>query len=70
MTKRDDVDCLDVKRRAQRAPSKKLSRKSPAEQSRILNHLAARSPLWKRLAEAKPARSLEPVRARKKRSAS
>lgn len=69
MAKPDDIDCLEMKRRVQRPLSKKLSGKSANEQSQVLNSLAARSSLWKRLAGAKPARAEKPVRqVRRKRS--
>jgi len=56
MTKRKTLDCVAVKRRAQRALAKALAGKSPDEQTETLRRLAAQSPLWKSLAKARTAR--------------
>jgi len=53
MTKRPEtLDCVAVKRRAQRALAQALAGKSPDEQASILHRLAAQTPLWKSLARA------------------
>lgn len=53
MTKPERLDCVAVKRRAQRALAKALAGKSPDEQAQILHRLAAQAPLWKSLAKAR-----------------
>ncbi len=52
MTKPESLDCVAVKRRAQRALAKALAGKSPDEQAKILHRLAAKAPLWKELSKA------------------
>ena len=70
MTKPKSIDCIAVKRRSQRALSKILAGKSASEQARIVRELAAKSPLWRRLADPKDARGPKAVRgAGKRRSA-
>ncbi len=56
MTKPESLDCVAVKRRAQRALAKALAGKSPDEQAKILRRLAAQAPLWKELSEARTRR--------------
>jgi len=46
------IDCVDVKRRAQRKLAKALAGKTPAEQVATLRRLAARNPLWQRMTKA------------------
>ncbi len=50
--KRETIDCVAVRRRAQRPLAKALAGKSLDEQARILHRLAAQAPLWKSLAKA------------------
>ena len=65
MTKKSEtLDCVAVKRRAQRPLAKALAGKSPTEQVETLHRLAAKAPLWKSLAKARPPKH---VRAREKR---
>lgn len=54
MPKTDSLDCIDVKRRAQRELVKALAGQSPEEQAETLHRLAAKSPLWKSIAKARP----------------
>lgn len=50
MAKRPEtIDCVDVKRRAQRKLAKALAGKTPAEQVATLRRMAAQNPLWKRM---------------------
>ncbi len=53
MTKPESLDCVAVKRRAQRALAKALAGKSPDEQAKMLRDLAAQAPLWKELSKAR-----------------
>ncbi len=64
MKKPERLDCVAMKRRAQRTLAKALAGKSPAEQAEALHRLAAQTPLWRSL--AKP-RGERPVRAHAKR---
>ena len=69
MTKRETLDCVAVKQRAQRPLAKALAGKSPDEQAEILHRLAAQAPLWKELSQARAERPPKAVRAHdKKRS--
>jgi hypothetical protein len=66
MTKMPEtLDCVAVKRRAQRALAKALAGKSPADQAATIHRLAADAPLWKSLAKTRTARPR--VRTREKR---
>jgi hypothetical protein len=69
MTKKPEtIDCVAVKRRAQRQLAQALAGKSPDEQAEILHRLAAQAPLWKSLAKARterPARAARPDRGRR-----
>jgi hypothetical protein len=56
MTKPERLDCIAVKRRAQRQLAKVLAGKSPDEQARILHRLAAQAPLWKELSKPRAGR--------------
>jgi hypothetical protein len=56
MTKTETLDCVAVKRRAQRSLAKALEGKSPEEQTETLQRLAARTPLWKSLLKSRPER--------------
>lgn len=62
MTKPESLDCVAVKRRAQRALVKALAGKSPNEQAKILHRLAAQSPLWKELSKARAERPTRAAR--------
>jgi hypothetical protein len=53
MTKKPEtLDCVAVKRRAQRQLAKALAGKSPHEQAETLHRLASQMPLWKGLAKS------------------
>ena len=67
MTKPEHLDCVAVKRRAQRSLAKALAGKSPDEQAEILHRLAARVPLWKELARARAGRAARPAPPGRKR---
>ncbi len=68
MTKKPEtLDCVAVKRRAQRALAKALAGKSPAEQAETIHRLAANAPLWKSLAKARAERAPRAVRGPAKR---
>jgi hypothetical protein len=67
MTKPESLDCVAVKRRAQRALAKALAGKSPDEQAKILRRLAAQTPLWKKLGKGRPERPRKTVRTPGKR---
>ena len=58
--KRETIDCVAVKQRAQRPLAKALAGKSPAEQAEILHRLAGHTPLWKSLAKARPPKAVRP----------
>lgn len=67
MTKKpESLDCVAMKRRAQRALVKALAGKSPAEQVEMIHRLAARAPLWQELAKARTERPAQAVRTREK----
>ncbi len=70
MTKKPEaIDCVDVKRRAQRKLANALAGKTPEEQVATLRRMAAQSPLWKRLAKKSGPSAPRTVRAsRKQRS--
>jgi hypothetical protein len=63
MTKRETLDCVAVKRRAQQPLAKALAGKSPDEQAETLHRLAAQAPLWKSLLKTGAERQAEAVRA-------
>jgi hypothetical protein len=68
MTKKPEtLDCVAVKRRAQRSLVKALAGKSPAEQAELLHRLAAQVPLWKSLAKVRAKRPPQAVRTRRGR---
>ena len=67
MTKRETLDCVAVKRRAQQQVAKALAGKSPDEQAETLHRLAAQAPLWRGLAKAQAERAPKAIRARKKK---
>jgi hypothetical protein len=68
MTKKPEtLDCVAVKRRAQRPLARALAGKSPDEQVEALHRLAAQAPLWKSLAKARVEQPTKAVRARGKR---
>ena len=56
MTKTETLDCVAVKRRAQRSLAKALAGKSPEEQTETLQRLAAGAPLCKSLLKSRPER--------------
>jgi len=63
MKKPETLDCVAVKRRAQRPLAKALAGRSPDEQARILQRLAAQAPLWKSLAKVRAERPPKAARA-------
>ena len=67
MKKPESLDCVAVKRRAQRALAKALAGKSPDEQAKILHRLAAQAPLWKELSKARAERPPRRTRGQGKR---
>ena len=68
MTKKPEtIDCVAVKRRAQRPLTKALAGKSADEQVEALHRLAAQAPLWKSLAKARAERAPRAVREHAKR---
>jgi hypothetical protein len=67
MTKRETLDCVAVKRRAQRPLAKALAGKSPDEQAEILHRLAVQAPLWKELSKARAVRPPRAARGHGKR---
>jgi len=56
MTKAETLDCVAVKRRAQRTLAKELAGQSPEEQTETLQRLAAREPFWKSLLKSRSER--------------
>ncbi len=68
MTKPENLDCVAVKRRAQRALAKALAGQSPDEQAKILQRLAAKTVLWKSLAKTRGAAPSTARADRKRRS--
>jgi hypothetical protein len=68
MTKKPEtIDCVEVKRRAQRKLAKTLAGKTPEEQVETLRRMAAQSPLWKQLAKPDRPRSPRTARTPRKR---
>jgi hypothetical protein len=67
MMKHETLDCVAVKRRAQRQIAKALAGKSPEEQVETLRHLAAQSLLRKELVKPRVERTPKAVRAYRKR---
>lgn len=55
--KPETIDCVDVKRRAQRQLAKALAGKTPEQQVETLRRLAAQDPRWKQLAKPRRART-------------
>lgn len=64
--KRESLDCVAMKRRAQQPLAKALAGKSPDEQVETLQRLAAKSPLWKRLAKPRAEASPRAVRGKRR----
>lgn len=64
MMKRETLDCVAVKRRAQQPLAKALAGKSPDEQTETLHRLASKAPLWQELKKARAERSPKAVRPR------
>lgn len=62
MAKNERVDCVEMKRQAQRGLVEALADRSPAEQVEILRRIGEKSPLWKRISGAKRARSAKSVK--------
>lgn len=67
MTESETLDCVAVKRRAQRVLAKALAGRSPDEQAEILRRLAAQAPLWRGLAKGNAGRLQKAAAARGKR---
>jgi hypothetical protein len=68
MTKKPEtLNCVAVKRRAQRGLAKALAGKSPGEQVETLHRLAMQAPLWRRLAKATAEHTPRAVREQAKR---
>jgi hypothetical protein len=67
MTKPESLDCVAMKRRAQRALTKALAGKSPAQQTKVLRDLAVQQPLWKKLPKARTKRPRKTIRTPGKR---
>jgi hypothetical protein len=68
MTKKPEtLDCVAVKRRAQRPLAPALAGKSPDEQAEILHRLATAAPLWRSLAKDRAERPPRAVRTHGKR---
>jgi hypothetical protein len=65
--KPETLDCVDVKRRAQRKLAKALAGKTPEEQVETLRRMADQSPLWKKLEKARPEGPRKAVRTPGKR---
>jgi len=53
MTKTENLDCVEVKRRAQRELLKELGGGSLKDELQAMHRLAEDSPLWKKLRRAK-----------------
>jgi hypothetical protein len=53
MAKTENLDCVEVKRRAQRELLKEIRGGSLEEELRAMHRLAEESPLWKKLRRAK-----------------
>lgn len=69
MAKTERVDCVEVKRRAQRGLLEALAGHTPADQVEIVRRLAEKSPFWKKLSSARrkrPAKAITRVSKRKK----
>ena len=64
MTSPKTLDCVAVKRRAQRPLAKALAGKSPDEQAETLRRLASKAPLWHEPQKARGERSPKAVRPR------
>ena len=69
MTKHETIDCVAVKRRAQRSLVAALAGKSPAGQAELLQRLAARTTLWRDLVANPSERAPRAVRPRRRRRA-
>jgi len=68
LTKKPErLDCVDVKRRAERKLAKALAGKTPEEQVETLRRMADQTPLWKKLEKARPERPRKTVRTPGKR---
>lgn len=65
--KSDNLDCVEVKRRAQRELAKALAGQSPDEQAKTLHHLAAKNSLWNSLAKQPPKKATRSTRTATKR---
>jgi hypothetical protein len=67
MRKPEALDCVAVKRRAQRALVRALAGKSPDEQAETLHRLAAQAPLWRSLAKPRVVRPRRAARTHARR---
>jgi hypothetical protein len=56
-TKSDTLDCIAVKRRAQRKLAQALAGKTPEEQVETLRRMAAQDPRWKQLTKPRRTRA-------------
>jgi len=65
--KPEAIDCIEVKRRAQRKLAKALVGKTPEEQVQTLRRMAAQDPHWKKLAEPRRARAQKTARTSQRR---
>jgi len=69
MTKTENLDCVEVKRRAQRELLKDIEGGSLKDELQAIHRLADESPLWKKLRDAKretAARAAKPAAKTKK----
>jgi hypothetical protein len=66
--KTETIDCVDVKRRAQRKLAKALAGQTPEQQVETLRRLAAQDPRWKQLANPRRARAQRTGRTAGRRS--
>jgi len=66
MSKTENLDCVEVKRRAQRELLKEVRGGSLKDEMHAMHRLAEESPLWKKLRRAKKrARAAKPPAKRK-----
>jgi len=67
MTKTENLDCVEVKRRAQREILKEIRGGSLKDELQAMHRLAEESPLWKKLRRAKKqTRAAKPSAKRRK----
>lgn len=65
--KPETIDCVEVKRRAQRKLAKALAGKTPEEQVQTLRRMAAQDPRWKKLAKPRRTRAQKTARTSQRR---